>query len=66
MQTKLRIEDNAYLQQHPEIQKMLSILTERLLADKPSDPMKVALQFLSDSQAVKAALSESQDTSTGK
>ncbi len=66
MQTKLRIEDNAYLQQHPEIQRMLSILTERLLADKPSDPMKVALQFLSDSQSVKTALGESQETSTGK
>lgn len=62
-QTKLRIDDNAYLQQHPEVQQMIAALTNKLLAEKPDEPLQVALQFLSDPEGVRAAIAATSSTS---
>jgi len=38
------------------VQQMISVLTTKLLAEKPDEPLQAALQFLSDPDAVRAAV----------
>jgi hypothetical protein len=52
------MDDNKYLQEHPEVQQMIALVTQKLLEEQPDDPLQQAASMLSDHEGMRAVLAQ--------